>query len=74
MGLRVLLLAALTGFVFASPLYWLSRRHSDRYSFPDRLLAAFTLAERLNEITVEATRPIEEWVTELPALIAAAQR
>jgi hypothetical protein len=26
------------------------------------------------EITVDATRPIEEWVGELPALIAAAQR
>jgi hypothetical protein len=25
------------------------------------------------EITVEANRPIEEWVTELPALIAAAR-
>ena len=26
------------------------------------------------EITVDAARPIEDWVTELPALIAAAQR
>ena len=25
------------------------------------------------EITVEAARPLEEWLTELPALIAAAQ-
>ena len=26
------------------------------------------------EITVEASRPLEEWLQELPALIAAAQR
>jgi hypothetical protein len=26
------------------------------------------------EITVDATRPIEDWVKELPALIAAAQK
>jgi hypothetical protein len=26
------------------------------------------------EITVDATRPIEDWVKDLPALIAAAQR
>ena len=26
------------------------------------------------EITVEATRPIDEWVQELPTLIAAAQK
>jgi len=41
MGLRILLHAALTGCVFAAPYYWLTKRYSKTYSFPDRLLGAF---------------------------------
>ena len=43
MGLRILLHAALTGCVFAAPYYWLTKRYSKTYSFPDRLLGAFAL-------------------------------
>lgn len=43
MWLRILLHAALTGCVFAAPYYWLTKRHSRTYSFPDRLLGAFAL-------------------------------